>query len=74
MTAKELLQEELPRWSEDDAEIARRAVQRRHESEERRREIDAAIVESYGQTPQEDLGARWAASESIREEPWDRHT
>lgn len=74
MTAKELLRKELPRWSEDDAEIARRAVLRRHESEKRRREVDAAIVESYSQTPQEDLGARWAARESIREEPWDRRT
>jgi hypothetical protein len=30
MTAKELLLQEAPRWSEDDAEIALRAVQQAH--------------------------------------------
>jgi hypothetical protein len=30
MTAKELLLQEAPRWSEDDAEIALRAVQHAH--------------------------------------------
>jgi hypothetical protein len=72
VTAKELLLQEAPRWSEHDAEIALRAVEHEHTSDQQRREIDAAIVESYIQMPQEDLGAGWAARQSIREEPWDR--
>ncbi len=72
MTAKELLLAEAPRWTEHDAEVALRAVEREHASDQQRSEIDAAIVASYTQTPQEDLGAGWAACQSIREEPWDR--
>jgi hypothetical protein len=72
MTAQELLQQEAPRWSEHDASVALRAVEREHASGRQRSEIDAAIVESYTQIPQEDLGAGWAARQSIREEPWDR--
>lgn len=72
MTAKELLLQEATRWSEHDAEVALRAVEHDHTSDQQRRETDAAIVESYTQMPQEDLGASWAARQSIREEPWDR--
>jgi len=31
MTAKELLLQEVPQWTEHDAEVARRAVKREHE-------------------------------------------
>lgn len=72
MTAKELLLQEAPHWSEHDAEVALRAVGHEHAPDQQRREIDAAIVESYTQMPQEDLGASWSARQSIREEPWDR--
>jgi hypothetical protein len=68
------LLQEAPQWTEHDAEIALRAVKHEHTSEEQRSEIDAAIIESYTQVPQEDLGASWAARQSIREEPWDRAT
>lgn len=43
------------------------------EHERRRVEIDEAIVASYSETPQEDLGALWATRQSIREEPWSRN-
>jgi hypothetical protein len=69
VTAKELLLQEAPRWSEQDAEVALRAVDREHASDQQRREIDAAIIESYTRIPQEDLGASWVARQSIREEP-----
>jgi hypothetical protein len=72
MTAKEQVLQQAPQWTEDDAEIALRAVEHRRDSDQQRSEIDAAIVESYTQMPQEDLGAGWAARQSIREEPWDR--
>ncbi len=70
MTAKEEVLERLARWTERDAKIALRAVEREHDTDRRRAEIDAAIVDSYTQVPQEDLGAHWAARHSIREEPW----
>jgi hypothetical protein len=74
MTAKELLLQEAPAWSEEQAARALRAVEQEQVADLRRSEIDAAIVESYTQVPQEDLGAGWAARQSIREEPWDRAT
>jgi hypothetical protein len=74
MTAKELVLERARNWSEDDAEAALRAVEHKHASEQQRSEIDEAIIASYTQVPQEDLGANWAARASIREEPSDRAT
>ncbi len=72
VTAKELLLQEAPRWSEQDAEVALRAVEHEHASDQQRREIDAAIIESYTRMPQEDLGANWVARQSIRESPFPR--
>ena len=74
MTAKELLLQEAPAWSEEQAARALRAVEQEQVAGLRRSEIDAAIIASYTQVPQEDLGAGWAARQSIREEPWDRAT
>ena len=37
-----------------------------------RARVAPEIVESYAQLAQEDLGASWAARQSMREEPWDR--
>lgn len=74
MTAKELVLAMAHDWSEDDAQVALRAVENKHASERRRSEIDEAIIASYTQVPQEDLGASWAVRESIREEPSERAT
>jgi hypothetical protein len=72
MTIKERLHMLVDELSEQEAQNARIVVEDERTTEQQRREIDEAIVASYTQIPQEDLGAGWAARESIREEPWDR--
>jgi hypothetical protein len=53
---------------EDDTTDAQDAAA--HKRDSSRSEIDAAIIASYTQIPQEDLGAGWAAHQSILQEPW----
>ena len=72
MTIKERLHRLVDELSEQEAQRARIIVEDERADAQRRREIDKAIIDSYTRTPQEDLGAGWAARESIREEPWDR--
>lgn len=45
MTAKELLMQEAPRWSEHDAEVALRAVEREHED---------PVVVAFRDAPEDD--------------------
>jgi hypothetical protein len=76
MTTKELLHQLVDELSEAEADNALVTLSLAHEHDcgddaaRRRREIDAAIIDSYTSFPQEDLGASWSARQSIREEPW----
>jgi hypothetical protein len=76
MTSKERLYKLVDELSEAEAEETLVVLSRSREQEDdtgrRQRAIDQAIIDSYTQIPQEDLGASWAAQQSIREEPWDR--
>jgi hypothetical protein len=62
MTAKETLLKEASRWTEHDAEVALRAVEQEHASDQQRSAIDDAIIASYTQIPQEDLGTAKATA------------
>ena len=79
MTTKERLHKLVDELSEAEADDALLTLTHSHEhggvfeDQRQRRETDDAIVESYTQIPQEDLGALWAARQSILEEPWDRN-
>jgi hypothetical protein len=79
MTTKERLHKLVEELTEAEADDALLALARSHkhdgvlENERRQRETDEAIVASYAETPQEDLGALWATRQSIREESWSRN-
>lgn len=76
VTTKERLHKLVDELTESEADNALLTLARSRkregvlEHERRRKETDDAIVDSYAETPQEDLGALWAARQSIREEPW----
>lgn len=72
VTTKERLHKLVDELTEAEAQNARIVVEDAHTAAGKKREIDRAIVESYTRVPQEDLGATWAARQSIREEPWTR--
>jgi hypothetical protein len=79
VTTKERLHKLVDELTESEADSALLTLSRSHkhdgvlDSERQRLDIDEAIVESYSETPQEDLGALWATRQSIREEPWSRN-
>jgi metal-responsive CopG/Arc/MetJ family transcriptional regulator len=51
------------------SELIREAV-RGYLAADHEAEIDRRIVEAYTRQPQQDLGAEWAARQSIAAEPW----
>jgi acetyl-CoA carboxylase beta subunit len=79
VTTKERLHKLVDELTEAEADNALLTLARSRkyegvlEHERQQREIDEAIVASYAETPQEDLGALWATRQSIREEPWSRN-
>jgi hypothetical protein len=73
MATREELHREVDALPDAQVPKARIVVKDPEAEAARRTEIDRAIIDSSTRIPQEDLGATWAARESIREEPWDRH-
>jgi hypothetical protein len=73
MTAKEKLLERAPRWSEHDAEIALRAVEREHAGESMR------VVDEWGDLDEFSAQASTAALRRLDGEEakagfsWDKH-
>lgn len=78
MTTKERLHELVDELSQAEADDALLMLSHAHKSgrgddgARRPREIDEDIIDSYTRIQQEDLGASWAARQSIREESWSR--
>jgi hypothetical protein len=72
MATREQLHREVDALPDTQVPMARIVLEDPEAEAARRVEIDRAIVDSYTLVPQEDLGASWAARESIREEPSER--
>jgi len=72
MTAKEKLLRDAPSWSEEQPEIALRAVEHGDAERPHREEVDRVILAGYAQHPAEepDETVRALAEASIRAEPW----
>ena len=73
MATREELHREVDALPDAQVPMAQTVVKDPEADAARRAEVDRALIVSYIRVLQGDLGASWAARESIREEPWDRH-